>query len=60
VIFDEQVFLFASLHPNADAKLRTDGSLLPSHLVSPPCIYHDGVCIADNSSTSAISPNPDV
>jgi hypothetical protein len=54
------VFPFASLHPNADAKLRADITLLPSHLVSPPCIDHDGVCAVDNTSTSAVSPNQDV
>jgi hypothetical protein len=56
VIFDEQVFPFASLHPNAGAKLRADIILLPSHLVSPD---HDGVCTTDNPSTSAVSPNQD-
>jgi hypothetical protein len=60
VIFDEQVFLFASLHPNGGARLRADITLLPSHLVSPPCIDHDGVCTEDNSSTSVVSPNQDV
>jgi hypothetical protein len=56
VIFDEQVFPFASLHPNAGAKLRADIILLPSYLVSP---NHDGVCTTDNPSTSAVSPNQD-
>jgi hypothetical protein len=56
VIFDEQVFPFASLHPNAGAKLRADIILLPSYLVNP---NHDGVCTTDNPSTSAVSPNQD-
>jgi hypothetical protein len=43
--------------PNVGAKVRADITFLPSHLVSLPCIDHDGVCIVDNPSTSAISPN---
>jgi hypothetical protein len=33
VIFDEQVFSFMELQSNAGARLRTEISLLPSHLV---------------------------
>jgi hypothetical protein len=33
VIFGEQVFPFMELHSNAGARLRTEISLLPSHLV---------------------------
>lgn len=34
VIFDEDVFPFASLHENAGARLRHEISLLPKHLLS--------------------------
>jgi histone deacetylase 1/2 len=34
VVFDENVFPFASLHPNAGALLRKELLLLPNHLVS--------------------------
>jgi histone deacetylase 1/2 len=34
VVFDETVFPFASLHPNAGACLQREISLLPSHLLS--------------------------
>ena len=34
VVFDESVFPFASLHPNAGALLRKEILLLPSHLRS--------------------------
>jgi histone deacetylase 1/2 len=33
VVFDENVFPFASLHPNAGAQLRNEILLLPNHLV---------------------------
>jgi hypothetical protein len=39
VIFDEEVFPFASLHENAGARLRHEISLLPEHLLSS----HPGV-----------------
>jgi len=35
VIFDETVFPFASLHPNAGARLRSEILLLPNHLKNP-------------------------
>lgn len=35
VVFDENVFPFASLHPNAGAKLRSEILLLPEHLTNP-------------------------
>lgn len=34
VVFDESVFPFASLHPNAGAQLKSEISLLPNHLLS--------------------------
>ena len=35
VTFDEQVFPFTSLHPNAGARLRAELALLPDVLVNP-------------------------
>jgi hypothetical protein len=35
VIFDESEFLFAKLHSNAGARLRSEILLLPSHLLNP-------------------------
>lgn len=35
VIFDEMVFPFSTLHPNAGAHLRSEIALLPTHLLSP-------------------------
>jgi len=35
VVFDEEVFPFESLHPNAGARLRKDILLLPDHLQNP-------------------------
>jgi hypothetical protein len=34
VIFDENVFPFAQLHPNARAQLRKELVVLPSHLLN--------------------------
>jgi hypothetical protein len=41
VIFDEHVFPFAHLHPNAGAKLRTELSLLPDILHNSSSIFGD-------------------
>jgi hypothetical protein len=35
VVFDETVFLFSKLHPNAGARLCSEISLLPPPLVDP-------------------------
>jgi hypothetical protein len=35
VIFDESVFPFESLHPNAGARLRKEILLFPNHLLNP-------------------------
>ena len=35
VTFDEHVFPFASLHPNAGARLRAEIALLPDVLINP-------------------------
>jgi hypothetical protein len=35
VVFDEDIFPFLKLHPNAGARLRSEVQLLPSHLAPP-------------------------
>jgi hypothetical protein len=35
VIFDESIFPFETLHPNAGARLRKETLLLPEHLLNP-------------------------
>jgi hypothetical protein len=40
VVFDEEVFPFATLHDNAGARLRHEISLLPEHLLGS---HHGGV-----------------
>lgn len=43
VVFDEQVFPFAKLHPNAGAQLRKELVLLPAHLLPSPNFIPGGV-----------------
>jgi hypothetical protein len=38
VVFDETIFPFSMLHPNAGARLRSEISLLPPSLVDPAMI----------------------
>lgn len=42
VIFDEQVFPFSKLHPNAGALLRSQVLLLPPSLLNSSSINHEG------------------
>jgi hypothetical protein len=44
VVFDETVFLFASLHPNAGARLRAEILLLPEY-----SSHHSGDDILDDN-----------
>jgi hypothetical protein len=46
VVFDENIFPFASLHSNAGARLREEILLLPTHASSTTS--HEGVHIHDN------------
>lgn len=41
VVFDERVFLFSQLHPNAGARLRAELSLLPDILLNPSARFED-------------------
>ena len=54
VIFDENVFPFASLHPNAGARLRAEILLLSQELLNPS--DHGGECSADDHVFN--NPNP--
>jgi hypothetical protein len=58
VIFDENVFPFASLHSNARARLQAEINLLPSHLVERFSADHDGVFAVDASASVGSSNNP--
>jgi hypothetical protein len=51
VVFDEIVFPFAQLHPNAGACLRSEILLLPSTLLNPSSD------IGDNNSSSPFGTN---
>jgi hypothetical protein len=55
VVFDENIFLFAKLHPNASAKLRSKILLLPPCLLASKSL-HNGVNILDESIANI--PNP--
>jgi hypothetical protein len=50
VVFDETVYPFSKLHPNAGARLHDEISLLPN-------CDHDGVCLAANDSVLINSSN---
>lgn len=56
VIFDEQVFPFASLHPNASAQLRDELALLPDILMNPSC-SSGGAQISDQRLFSLVPTN---
>jgi hypothetical protein len=55
VVFDEKIFPFSKLHPNARARLRADILLLPPSLM-PSDLLHDGVNNIEESITNL--PNP--
>jgi hypothetical protein len=47
VVFDETVFPFFTLHPNASARLRSEISLLPPSLVDPALIQGNTVDVTN-------------
>jgi hypothetical protein len=55
VVFDETVFPFASLHPNAGALLRREILLLPESLRTPPVSSHEG-----ENNCNDLTPNDSV
>jgi hypothetical protein len=48
VVFDEHIFPFAELNPNAGARLRDEILLLPTHLLPPTCFDQGGELIDDH------------
>ncbi|WVZ90565.1 hypothetical protein U9M48_036856 [Paspalum notatum var. saurae] len=52
VIFDEEVFPFSKLHPNAGALLRSEISLLPSSLLNPTGQEHRDGQLFNSSENS--------
>jgi hypothetical protein len=54
VVFDERVFPFSTLHPNAGARLRAEISLLPEHLLNPSTDLRD----ASTTDSYACNPSP--
>jgi hypothetical protein len=53
-MFDENVTRFATLHPNARARLRAEVELLPSNLYEGD---HEGVCTVGKAAENADSSN---
>ena len=56
VVFDELVFPFARLHPNASARLRAELSVLPDVLLNSNSSFGDAIlldhCDANSPSTN--------
>ena len=57
VVFDENIFPFASLHSNAGARLRTELSLLPDILLNPIFTLGD-VQVHDPLMSNSMPTNP--
>lgn len=57
IVFDESVFPFTQLHPNAGTRLRFEISLLPDALLSPISCLGDAI-VHDLSASSPMSTNP--
>jgi hypothetical protein len=55
VVFDENVFPFSILHPNAGARLRNEISLLSDNLTS--CSSGDVLCHVPSITNSAVPRN---
>lgn len=52
IIFDESIFLFAQLHPNASAQLKKELIMLPSHLLNSggvDCVVPNVTNVLDDS-----------
>ena len=59
VVFDETVFPFASLHPNAGALLRKEISLLPESLKNPSSFDHGGDNNCDDQNMAYVTDQTD-
>jgi hypothetical protein len=58
VVFDEQMFPFSRLHPNAGARLRSELSVLPDVLLNPTATFGDAILL-DRCDESPILSNHD-
>jgi hypothetical protein len=58
VIFDEHVFPFEKLHPNAGALLRKEITLLPDILLNPSSSFHGDAIACDLIGASPNHANP--
>lgn len=56
VVFDESVFPFAKLHPNAGARLRSEISLLPDTLLNPTSFGN--AMLRDHGASVPLPTNP--
>jgi hypothetical protein len=57
VVFDERVFPFASLHPNAGARLQSKIALLPDSLLGSHTNFGDAI-LCDQHLTSPMPTDP--
>jgi hypothetical protein len=57
VTFDECVFPFAELHPNAGARLRSEISLLPDALLNSSSNFGDAILL-DHAASTPVPINP--
>jgi len=59
VVFDEQVFPFSRLHPNAGARLKSELSILPDVLLNPTTTFGDAIILdrCDDSPNRGTSPS---
>jgi hypothetical protein len=57
IVFYEHVFPFATLHPNAGARLRKELSLLPDVLLNPSSKFGDAI-LFDQHNPDSMSTNP--
>jgi hypothetical protein len=55
VVFDEHVFPFASLHPNAGARLWAEIHLLPEVLLNPGNVHAYDSLLSDPELTNALN-----
>jgi len=57
IVFDEQVFPFHFLHPNAGMQFRAEIALLPPSLLPPSSTFGDAILL-DQNSPDTVSTNP--
>lgn len=62
VIYDEHVFPFSLLHPNASARLRAELALLPDVLRNPSSHFRDAILrdqsLVNSTPTNVVSSSP--